>query len=139
MTSTLPSINASLNALTAVFLVSGYYFIRRRAITAHKICMLAATLTSSIFLACYIYYHLHHGSTRFPGTGFMRLVYFTILISHTIFAVLQLPLIFLTLSRAFRGQFEKHSKIARITLPMWLYVSVTGVVVYWMLYRVQWT
>ena len=133
--SILPSVNASLNATTAVLLVLGYCLIRRRAITGHKICMLAASLTSSIFLACYIYYHLHHGSTRFPGTGWTRSLYFTILISHTILAVVQLPLIAMTLYHAFRGQFEKHRKIARVTLPMWLYVSVTGVVVYWMLYR----
>ena len=134
--SILPSINASLNAVTAVLLVSGYILIRRRVILAHKICMLAATVTSTVFLGCYVYYHFYHGRTHSPGTGLARPMYFTILITHTILAVVQLPLIFLTLYRAFRGEFEKHRKIARITLPIWLYVSVTGVVVYWMLYRI---
>ena len=134
----LPSINASLNATTAALLVLGYCFVRRRLIMGHKICMLAATGTSSVFLACYIYYHWHHGSTHFPGAGLIRLVYFTILISHTILAVAQLPLILMTLFWAFRGKFEKHRAIARITLPIWLYVSVTGVIVYWMLYQVKW-
>ena len=137
--SLLPSINASLNATTAVLLVLGYFLIRRRVIRGHAFCMLAASLTSSIFLACYIYYHWHHGSTHFKGTGPIRTIYFTILISHTILAVVQLPLIFLTLLRALRGQFQKHIRIARITLPIWLYVSVTGVVVYWMLYQIRWT
>ncbi len=135
--SLLPSVNASLNVTTAVLLVLGYAMIRRRAFTAHKTCMLAATATSSIFLASYIYYHIHHGTTRFEGSGFIRPVYFSILISHTILAVVQVPLILMTLYRAFRGHLEKHKAIARITLPIWLYVSVTGVVVYWMLYRMD--
>ena len=137
--SVLPSVNASLNAATAVLLVLGYVLIRQRAITVHRLCMLAASFTSTIFLGCYIYYHLHHGATRFPGTGFVRPVYFTILISHTILAIVQLPLIFLTLFRAFRGEFQKHVRIARVTLPIWLYVSVTGVMVYWMLYRAHYS
>ena len=135
--SVLPSINASLNAITAFLLILGYTLIRQRAITAHKLCMIAASITSTVFLGCYIYYHLHHGATRFPGHGFGRPVYFTILITHTVLAVVQLPLIFLTLYRAFRGQFQKHIVIARITLPIWLYVSITGVVVYWMLYQIK--
>ena len=134
----MPELNAALNFTTAVFLVSGYLFIRKRAIASHKFCMLAATFTSAIFLVSYVYYHLHHGATRFPGTGQWRLVYFVILISHTILAVVQLPLILRTLWLAFHGRFEQHKRLARITLPMWLYVSVTGVVVYWMLYRVSW-
>lgn len=134
--SLLPSINASLNTATAVLLVLGYALIRRRAIAAHKFCMIAASLTSTVFLGCYLYYHFHHGSTHFRGTGIIRPVYFTILISHTFLAIVQLPLILLTLWRAFRGQFEKHKIIARITLPIWLYVSVTGVVVYYMLYQI---
>jgi len=137
--SLLPSINASLNAATAILLILGYTLIRQRAITAHTLCMLGATLTSTVFLGCYLYYHFHHGATRFPGTGLARPVYFTILITHTILAVVQLPLILMTLFRAFKGQFQRHISIARITLPIWLYVSVTGVVIYWMLYRVQWT
>ncbi len=136
--SILPSINASLNAATAILLVLGWTLIKQRAITAHTICMLGATLTSSVFLACYLYYHFHHGSTKFPGTGAARALYFSILISHTILAVVQLPLILMTLYRAFRGQFQKHIVLARVTLPIWLYVSVTGVVIYWMLYRMDW-
>lgn len=130
-----PSINASLNAATAVLLILGYFLIRQRAITGHTICMLGAVATSSIFLASYLYYHFHHGTTRFMGEGILRPIYFTILISHTILAVVQVPLIIMTLVRAFRSQFQKHIAIARITLPIWLYVSVTGVVIYWMLYR----
>jgi len=133
-----PSINASLNAATAILLILGYTLIRQRAITAHTLCMLAATATSTVFLGCYIYYHLHHGVTRFPGHGLPKFVYLTILLTHTILAVVQLPMILSTLFWAFRGNFAKHIKIARLTLPIWLYVSVTGVVVYWMLYRVHW-
>jgi len=135
--SLLPAINAGLNLTTAFLLILGYTLIRQRAITGHTLCMLAATVTSTLFLVSYIYYHAHHGSTRFQGTGAIRPLYFFILITHTTLAVIQLPLIFLTLRRAFRGQFQKHIRIARITLPIWLYVSVTGVVVYWMLYRMR--
>ena len=132
-----PPLNASLNASSALLLTLGYAFIRQRAITAHTMTMLAATLTSTLFLISYLYYHAHHGSTHFPGRGPIRPVYFTILITHTILAICQLPLICGTLFHAFRGNFVKHRRIARITLPIWLYVSVTGVVVYWMLYRVK--
>lgn len=124
-----------MNATSAVLLILGYTLIRQRAITGHTLCMLGATATSALFLVCYITYHLHHGATPFPGTGLVRKIYFTILISHTTLAVVQIPLILTTLYRALRGQFDKHRRIARITLPMWLYVSITGVVVYWMLYR----
>ena len=137
--SILPSINASLNATSALLLVFGYTLIRQRAITAHTMCMLAACGTSTLFLISYLYYHYHHGSTPFLGEGVIRVVYFTILISHTILAVVIVPLIFLTLFRAFKGQFHKHMAVARITLPLWLYVSVTGVVVYWMLYRMDYS
>ena len=137
--SILPSINACLNSVTAILLVLGYWMIRRRAVTAHKICMITASFTSAVFLACYLYYHYHHGSTKFPGVGAVRTLYFTILISHTLLAALQLPLILLTLYRAFRGELQKHVTLARITLPIWLYVSLTGVVIYWMLYRMRWT
>ncbi len=137
--SILPSVNASLNATTAILLILGYTLIRQRAITAHTICMLAATATSAVFLGCYIYYHLHHGSTHFPVGGWPKVIYLTILISHSILAVVQLPYIFMTLFWAFRGDFFRHRKIAYIPLPMWLYVSVTGVIVYWMLYQVHWT
>ena len=133
--SVFPLINAALNVTTAILLVLGYTLIRRRAVTGHKVCMITATITSALFLASYIYYHAHHGTTRFEGQGFFRPVYFFILSTHTILAVVQVPLISLTLVRAFRGRLAQHVRIARFTLPIWLYVSVTGVVVYWMLYR----
>ncbi len=135
--SILPSLNASLNAASAVLLVLGYFLIRQRAITGHAVCMLGAALTSTLFLVSYLYYHYHHGVTRFQGTGCIRPAYFTILISHTILAIVQVPLIVMTLIRAFRSEFQKHAAIARITLPIWIYVSVTGVVVYGMLYRIH--
>jgi uncharacterized membrane protein YozB (DUF420 family) len=130
-----PAINASLNAMCAFFLILGYIFIKQRAITAHTMCMLAATCVSILFLGFYLYYHFHHGSTKFQGTGLIRPIYFAILLSHTILAVVQLPLIILTLYRGLAGQFPRHVAVARITFPIWLYVSITGVVVYWMLYR----
>ena len=132
-----PPLNAFLNATTALLLIIGYLFIRRGKLSGHKVCMLLATLTSAVFLACYLYYHAHHGITKFQGAGLVRRVYFFILTTHTILAALQLPLIITTLYRAFQGDFDKHKIIARLTLPIWLYVSVTGVVVYWMLYQVN--
>ena len=132
----MPELNAALNLASAVLLLLGYTLIRQRAVTAHTLCMLGATLTSSVFLCCYIYYHLRHGRTHYLGTGLIRPVYFTILISHTILAVVQVPLILGTLVLAFRSRFDRHKKWARITLPIWMYVSVTGVVIYWMLYRI---
>ena len=135
---TLPAVNASLNASSAFLLLLGYLFIRQRAITAHTMCMLAASFTSLLFLVSYIYYHLHHGATPFPGRGPVRVIYFAILISHTGLALTVVPLALLTLVRALRGQFVRHVRIARFTLPIWLYVSVTGVVVYWMLYQINW-
>ena len=131
----MPELNAALNLSSAILLILGYALIRQRAITGHTLCMLGATLCSTVFLGCYVYYHLHHGFTRYHGTGLRRQVYFTILITHTILAVVQVPLIIGTLVLAFRSRFDKHKRLARITLPMWLYVSVTGVVVYWMLYK----
>lgn len=134
----MPELNAALNLASAILLVLGYTLIKQRAITAHTLCMLGATLTSILFLISYIYYHLHHGATKFPGQGWPRALYFTILLSHTILAVVQVPLIIGTLIHAFRSRFDKHKRWARITLPIWIYVSVTGVVIYWMLYRVEW-
>jgi putative membrane protein len=133
-----PELNAALNLISAILLILGYTLIRQRAITAHTICMLGATVTSSLFLAGYLYYHWHHGSTRFPGTGLWRVAYFSILIPHTLLAAVQVPLIFLTLKNAFQNRLSAHVRWARITLPIWLFVSVTGVVIYWMLYRVEW-
>jgi putative membrane protein len=137
--SILPSVNAALNATSALLLILGYTLIRQRAITAHTVAMLAACGTSALFLISYLYYHYHHGSTKFMGQGPIRVVYFTVLISHTILAVVIVPLIFMTLYRAFRSDFIRHIWVARVTLPLWLYVSVTGVIIYWMLYRMQWS
>ena len=133
--SVLPAVNASLNATSAILLFLGYIFIRQRAITAHTMCMLAAVGTSGLFLASYLYYHYHHGSTPFQGQGMIRWIYFSILLSHTILAIVIVPLVFVTLWAALKSNFQKHKVVARFTLPIWLYVSVTGVVVYWMLYR----
>ena len=135
--STLPSVNAALNATSALLLTLGYIFIRQRALTAHTMAMMAACGTSTLFLISYLTYHYHHGSTPFQGHGLIRVVYFTILISHTILAVTIVPLAITTVIRGFRSQFPKHVKIARLTLPLWLYVSVTGVVIYWMLYHLK--
>lgn len=135
--STLPAVNAGLNLTSALLLILGYFFIRQRAVTAHTMTMLGACGTSTLFLISYLTYHYHHGSTPFTGQGWIRVVYFTILISHTILAVVIVPLAILTLVRGLRGRFDKHVRVARITLPIWLYVSVTGVVVYWMLYQME--
>jgi uncharacterized membrane protein YozB (DUF420 family) len=133
--SDLPTVNAILNSTSAVLLLAGWRLILQRRITAHRICMGSALGTSALFLASYLFYHYHHGSTRFPGTGPLRTVYLTILTSHTILAVVILPLILVTVARALRDDRPGHRRIARWTLPLWLYVSVTGVVVYWMLYH----
>ena len=131
----LPHVNAFLNGASAVLLFTGYSFIRARNVIAHRTCQVAALIVSSLFLASYLVYHYHHGTTRFLGAGFVRPVYFTILTTHTILAVVIVPLIFLTFYRALRGDFIRHRRIARVTLPLWLYVSVTGVIVYLMLYH----
>lgn len=131
----LPAVNATLNATAAVLLVWGYILIRRRAVAAHRNVMLAAFATSIVFLACYLIYHYNVGSVRFAKTGGIRTFYLSLLASHTILAAMVPPLAIITLSRGLRERFDKHRKIARWTLPVWLYVSVTGVVVYWMLYQ----
>ncbi|MFQ5791299.1 MAG: DUF420 domain-containing protein [Acidobacteriota bacterium] len=133
--SDLPALNASLNALATLLLTTGFFFIRRRRIRAHQISMGAAFFASTLFLTSYVYYHFHAGSVPFTGQGWVRPVYFTILISHILLAALVPPLALLTLYRALTGQFYRHRRIARVTLPIWLYVSVTGVVIYWMLYK----
>jgi putative membrane protein len=130
-----PALDAALNAASAAFLTLGYVFIRRKNVVAHKTCMLSAFATSTLFLACYLWYHAHHGVTRFPGRGAVRAFYLTLLGSHTILAAVIVPMVLVTLYRAWRRRFERHKQIARKTLPLWLYVSVTGVVVYWMLYH----
>jgi putative membrane protein len=131
----LPTLNACLNATSALLLLLGFYFIRQRNIQAHRACMGGAFLVSILFLISYLTYHYYAGSTRFTGQGTVRLVYFVILISHTILAAFVPFLAIITLTRALRGQYEKHRRIARWTLPLWLYVSVTGVIVYLMLYH----
>ena len=131
----LPSVNAVLNSLSALLLLVGYLFIRRGKVWAHRLFMLSALTASTLFLISYLTYHFQVGSVPFQGQGWIRWIYFTILISHTILAAVIVPLVLLTLFRALKGNFERHKRIARWTLPLWLYVSVTGVVVYLMLYR----
>jgi putative membrane protein len=132
----LPHLNAVLNTTSALLLVSGFSFIRLGRIQAHRNCQLAALFTSTLFLVSYLTYHYHHGSTRFTGQGIVRPVYFIILLTHTILAVVIVPLILITIYRAARADFVRHRRIARWTLPLWLYVSVTGVIVYLMLYQI---
>lgn len=131
----LPALNATLNGIAAVLLVIGYVLIRRGQYAQHQVCMLAAFTTSALFLVSYLVYHAQVGSRPFPGRGPIRVVYFTILISHVTLAAVILPLALMTLSRGLRGRFDRHVPIARWTLPLWLYVSVTGVLVYLMLYQ----
>ena len=130
-----PAIDASLNGASAVLLLIGRGFIKRGRMAAHRAVMIAALVSSSIFLACYLYYHWHVGSVHFQGQGWSRPVYFSILISHTILAAAIVPMIIVTLSRALRERFDRHRAIARWTYPLWMYVSVTGVIVYFMLYH----
>ena len=132
----LPHLNAALNSTSAVFLVLGYRFIKQRRIIAHRNCQLSALTASVLFLASYLTYHYFHGSTRFAGQGIVRPIYLTILLTHTVLAVVIVPLVLVTLTRALRGDFQRHRRIARVTLPLWLYVSVTGVIVYLMLYHI---
>ena len=132
----LPHLNACLNTTSALLLFTGYRFIRARNVVAHRACQIAALVISILFLASYLTYHFNHGTTRFQGTGLVRPIYFTILTTHTILAMVIVPLVILTFYRAFRGDFVRHRKIARITLPLWLYVSITGVIVYLMLYQI---
>ncbi|MGB9178299.1 MAG: DUF420 domain-containing protein [Pyrinomonadaceae bacterium] len=134
--SALPHLNAILNATSGILLVTGYFFIRRKQVKAHRNCQLAALTASILFLASYLFYHYFHGTTRFAGQGLARPIYFFILGTHTVLAVAIVPFILITLYRASKGQFLKHMRVARWTLPAWLYVSVTGVIVYLMLYRI---
>jgi len=132
----LPALNATLNGVSALLLVAGYSAIRRRRRDLHKALMLSALGASILFLSSYFYYHYHAGSTYFTGQGWIRPVYFTILVSHTILAIVIVPLVVTTLFLALRGNFPRHRRIARVTLPVWLYVSVTGILVYLLLYQV---
>ena len=134
--SQLPTLNAALNALAGLLLVCGYALIRSGRRDLHRACMLAAFGVSTAFLVSYLIYHAHHLSTPFTGTGPVRVVYFTILVTHIVLAATVVPLALLTLYRALRGQEARHRRLARWTLPIWLYVSVTGVVVYVLLYHV---
>lgn len=131
----LPLVNACLNATAAALLVAGFAFVRNGKIRYHKACMATAVAVSALFLVSYLFYHYQVGSIRFTAGGWPRPVYFTILITHTVLAAAVVPLVVVTLWRALRGRFDRHARIARWTLPVWLYVSTTGVVVYLMLYR----
>ena len=133
--SDLPALNATLNATSAVFLMTGYVMIKRGRDDLHKRCMLAALTASALFLTSYVIYHANIGSRPFQGQGPIRVVYFAILISHVLLAMTILPLALMTTRRGLRAQYDRHVRIARWTLPVWLYVSVTGVVVYLMLYQ----
>lgn len=131
-----PALNATLNGTSAVLITVGRALIRRGRVLAHRTCMIAAVVTSSLFLISYLYYHWNVGSVRFQGQGWIRPVYFAILLSHTVLAAAVVPLVIVTLARGLRERFDRHRKIARWTYPIWLYVSVTGVVIYLMLYHV---
>jgi uncharacterized membrane protein YozB (DUF420 family) len=131
----LPAVNATLNATAAVLLVIGWILIKRGQRRAHERVMLAAVGCSTAFLVSYLAYHFQVGSVRFPGTGLVRTVYLSILLTHTVLATAIVPLVLVTLSHGLRERFDRHRRIARVTMPLWLYVSVTGVVIYWMLYR----
>ena len=133
--SSLPTLNACLNATSAVFLVLGYRFVRRGEIARHRASMLAALGASVLFLVSYVVYHLHSGSKRFPGGGWVRSAYLVLLFTHVVLAAGVVPLATTTLVLALRGSFARHKRLARWTFPIWMYVSVTGVVVYLMLYR----
>ena len=134
--SDLPALNASLNGVALVFLIAGYAFIRRRQLPAHRASMLAAVAASTCFLVSYVVYHANAGSRPFTETGPVRVVYFFVLITHVVLAAAIVPMVLMTLTRALRERFDRHAAIARRTLPLWLYVSVTGVVIYVMLYEI---
>ena len=135
--SDLPALNASLNALSTVFIAAGWYHIRRQYWQRHVVCMLAAIITSTVFLASYLTYHYARGghSTLFSGHGIIRPIYFTILITHVLLAFAILPLVIITVVPVFRRRWDKHRRMGKWTMPIWLYVSVTGVIVYFMLYK----
>ncbi len=133
--SDLPALNATLNGTSGLLLVLGYLFIRRKQTNSHKVCMLGAFSVSVLFLISYVIYHWYAGSKSFPGQGWVRPVYFSILISHVVLAAAIVPMALITLGRAWKEDFKRHRRIARWTLPIWLYVSISGVVVYLMLYR----
>jgi uncharacterized membrane protein YozB (DUF420 family) len=131
----LPAVNATLNATCTALLAIGWYLIKRGRIRQHRAVMIAAVCTSALFLASYLVYHARVGSVRFTGVGLIRTVYFAILLTHTILAAAIVPMVLVTFSRGLAGKYDRHRRIARWTMPIWLYVSITGVVVYFMLYR----
>ena len=135
---TLPAVNATLNALSGVLLAIGYVLIRSGRVKQHRRCMIAAFTTSSLFLLCYVVYHAQVGSVPFTRRGFVRPLYFTILVTHVTLAVVVVPLAIVTLSRGLKARYARHRRIARWTLPIWLYVSITGVLVYVLLYQPTW-
>lgn len=137
-----PHLNAAMNALSSVFLMAGFYFIMKRDISRHRACMLTASIVSAVFLVSYLSHHALRtyyfgiGPTRFTGTGLSRPIYFTILTSHTVLAAVVGPFVLLTLWRGLKGKFDAHRRIARLVFPVWLYVALTGVAVYLMLYQI---
>lgn len=131
----LPTLNAILNSLSALLLVLGFVFIKQKKIAAHRACMLGALGVSTVFLACYLVHHWQVGSVPFKGTGALRALYFAILIPHVLLAIAVVPLALTTISRGLKGQVDRHKRLARVTLPIWLFVSVSGVAVYLMLYQ----
>lgn len=133
--SDLPALNASLNAFSTIFIASGWYFIRRGFWRQHIACMVTAIISSCAFLVSYLIYHAHTGSTRFTAVGIVRPIYFAILITHVLLAFSVLPLVIITVAPVFRRRWDKHRRLGRWTMPIWLYVSVTGVLVYFMLYH----
>ena len=131
----LATVNAGLNATAAVLVGTGFYFIKQKNIQAHKVCMIAAMVVSTVFLVSYLVYHYNVGSVRFTKQGWIRNVYFPLLLTHTVLAAVVLPMVLRTVFLAMKGRFRNHVRIARWTFPVWMYVSVTGVIVYLMLYR----
>jgi uncharacterized membrane protein YozB (DUF420 family) len=131
----LATVNAALNATAAILIGTGFYYIKRKNIQAHKACMVAAMVVSAVFLASYLFYHYHVGSVRFTKQGWIRNVYFPLLLTHTVLAAAVLPMVLRTVFLAFKGRFGNHVKIARWTFPIWMYVSITGVIVYVLLYH----
>jgi len=133
--SDLPTVNAALNFTSAVLIGTGFYFIKQKNIRAHKVCMIAALAVSALFLVSYLFYHYNVGTVRFTKQGWIRNVYFPLLLTHTVLAAVVLPMVLRTAFLAFKGRFAHHVRLARWTFPTWAYVSVTGVIVYIMLYR----
>ena len=130
-----PAINATLNGISAVLLLTGRILIAGGRIVAHRACMIAAVVSSALFLVCYLYFHYHVGDIRFLGDHFWHVIYLVVLIPHVTLAIVIVPMVFITLIRGLRGNYDKHRAIARWTWPLWMYVSVTGVLVYFMLYQ----